>query len=490
MLEKTMLIKMNQQAYATPMFQILSAEQIEQIYFGALDVLEISGARIFHQEALELFANSEAVVTETDRVRVPTALVEQAIRSCPSKAALTDRNGKRSISLQKNEVAFGSGADATFVYDRKTGERRKCRFADVEDASKIVDYLPRFDFSMSYGKVSDAPNAKTYDRHQFMAMIANCTKPMIVTGVDVDGLKDQWEMACLIRGGEKKFRLNPLFAIYLKAQTPLVYSKDLLDMLLFAADKGIPALYSPCCGLGVTAPASIAGGLVQSLADTLLAVVMCYLKKPGTPLILGSIQTVMDEKKTSHYYGSPELHLTSAAITEVYKWLGLLSSAPGGCTDSKVVDEQAASESVMSIYNNFMAGTNLIHHVGCLNGGLTGSLSSLVMCDEIIGMVKQIGKGIEVTDETLALDLLQEVGPGGEFLSHDHTFDHFKDWFQPTIIDRSNFDIWTQEGSKTYNDRLEPEVERILETHRPDALDEKLIQEMKKIISLADQKEV
>ena len=182
--------------------------------------------------------------------------------------------------------------------------------------------------------------------------------------------------------------------------------------------------------------------------------------------------------------------MTSAAITEVYKWLGLLSSAPAGCTDSKVVDEQAASESVMSIYNNFMAGTNLIHHVGCLNGGLTGSLSSLVMCDEIIGMVKQIGKGIEVTDETLALDLLQEVGPGGEFLSHDHTFEHFKDWFQPTIIDRSNFDIWTQEGSKTYNDRLEPEVERILETHRPDALDEKLIQEMKKIISLADQKEV
>jgi trimethylamine--corrinoid protein Co-methyltransferase len=490
MLEKTMLIKMNQQAYGTTMFQILSEDQIEQIYFAALDVLEISGARIFHKEALEKFEKSDAVVTEKDRVRVPTSLVEQALRSCPSKAALTDRNGKRSIKLQKNEVAFGSGADATFVYDRKTGERRKCTFADVEAAAKLVDSLPRLDFCMSHGVVSDAPNSKTYDRHQFMAMIKNCTKPMIVTSVDVDGLKDQWEMACLIRGGEKEFRLNPLFATYIKSQSPLMCSKEMADTLLFAADKGIPALYSPYSGLGVTAPASIAGVLVQTLADSLLAVVLCYLQKPGMPLILGGIQTVMDEAKTSLYYGSPELHLASAAITEVYKWLGLLSSSPAGCTDSKVVDEQAASESVMSIYNGFMAGTNLIHHVGCLDGGLTGSLASLVMCDEIIGMVKQIGKGIEVTDETLALDLLKEVGPGGEFLSHEHTYNHFRDWFQPTIIDRSNFESWTEGGSKTYQDRLEPEVDRILETHQPEPLNENLIQEMKKIISLADKKEI
>ena len=490
MLEKTMLIKMNQQAYGTTMFQILSEDQIEQIYFAALDVLEISGARIFHKAALKKFESSAAVVTDKNRVRIPTALVEQALRSCPSKAALSDRNGKRSIKLQKNEVTFGSGADATFVYDRKTAKRRKCKFADVEAAARIVDFLPGLDFCMSHGVVSDAPNAKTYDRHQFMAMVKNCTKPMIVTSVDVDGLKDQWEMACLIRGGEKEFRLNPLFATYVKSESPLVYGKETTDALLFATDKGIPALYSPCSGLGVTAPASIAGVLVQTLADSLVAVVLCYLQKPGAPLILGGVQTLMDQAKTTLYYGSPELHLTSAAITEVYKWLGLLSASPAGCTDSKVVDEQAASESVMSIYNSLMAGTNLIHHVGCLNGGLTGSLASLVMCDEIIAMVKQIGKGIEVTDETLALDILKEVGPGGEFLSHDHTYNHFREWFQPTIIDRSNFEIWKEGGSKTYQDRLEPEVDRILETHQPEPLDEKLTQEMKKIISLADKKEV
>ncbi len=489
MLEKTMLIKMNQQAYGTTRFQILTGDQIEQIYFAALDVLEISGARISHSEALELFSNSDAVVSDSNRVRIPTAVVEKALGSCPSKSNLTGRNGERSVKLQKNEVAFGSGADAEFVYDRKSEERRPSTFADVEAAARIVDYLPRLDFCMSHGQVSNAPNAKTYDRHQFLAMVKNCTKPLVVTSVDVDGLRDQWEMACLLRGGEKEFRLNPLFATFIRSDSPLMSDEDTVDKLLFATEKGIPAVYTPCAVLGVTAPASIAGVLVQTLADALFTVVLCSLKKPGMPLLLGGIQSVSAQDKKSLSYGSPELHLTSAAMTEIYKWLGLLSSSAGGCTDAKVVDEQAASESVMSLYNSLMAGTNLIHQIGCLDGGRTGSLSSLVMCDEIIGMVKQIGKGIQVTDETLALDILKEVGPGGEFLSHDHTFDHWKEWFRPTIIDRSNFEVWSESGSKTYNDRLEPEVDRILETHEPDPLDENIVQEMKKIINLADKKE-
>ena len=490
MLEKTMLIKMNQQVYGTTMFQILTDDQIEQIYFAALDVLEISGGLVFHDKALELFGNSDALVTDTNRVRIPNAMVEQALGSCPSKSNLTGRNGKRSIKLQKNEVAFGSGADAHFVYDRKTGERRKFTLADLEAAARIVDYLPRLDFCMSYGRVSDAPNAAVYDRYQFLAIIKNSTKPLVVTSIDVNGLKDQWKMACLISGGEKKFRLSPLFATYITSDSPLTSNPEIVDQLLFAADKGIPTIYTPRSGLGVKAPATIAGVLVQTLADALLTMVMCYLQKPGMPLILGGVQTIMDKDNKTLSFGSPELHLASAAGTEIYKWLGLLSASPGGCTDSKVVDEQAASESVMSIYNSFMTGTNLIHHLGCLDSGLNGSLSGLVMCDEIIGMIKQIGKGIAVTDETLALDILQEIGPGGEFLSHDHTYDHWKEWFRPTIIDRSNFEVWSEAGSKSYNERLEPEVDRILESHKPEPLDQKLIQEMKKIINLSDKKEV
>jgi len=489
MFNKTMLIKMNQQAHGTLMFQILTDDQIEQIFYAALDVLEMSGGRIFHEEALTMFSNSDAVLTDTNRVRLPAPLVEQALRSCSSKSALAGRNGQRTVKLQKNEVAFGSGANAVFVWDRKSGERRSCTYADVAAAAKLVDYLPRLDFCMAHGQVSNAPNPGTQDRHQFMAMIQNCTKPLVVAAADATGLKDQWEMACLITGGEKEFRLSPLFAAFIATDSPLVRSKEVVDQLLFAADKGIPAIFSAGSALGETAPATIAGMLVQTLADALLTVVLCYLRKPGAPLILGGLQSVSTKDNTDLSHGSPELHLASAAIAEIYRWAGLLSAAPGGCTDAKVLDEQAASEAVMSIYNNFMAGSNLIHHVGAIEGGLNASLSGLVMCDEIIGMIKQIGKGIHVDDETLALDILKEVGPGGEFLTHDHTFDHWKDWFRPTIIDRSNHEIWAEAGSKNYNDRLEPETDRILETHEPEPLDATVMQEMKKIVDLADKKE-
>ncbi|MCP4690845.1 MAG: trimethylamine methyltransferase, partial [Desulfobacterales bacterium] len=467
MLEKTMLIKMNQRVHGAAMFQVLSEAQIERIYYSALDVLELSGGRVFHEGALELFEAADAVVTGDHRVRIPISLAERAIASSPSKTSLSGRSGKRSIKLQKNEVSFGCGSDALFVYDRKSGERRACLYEDVAASARVVDHLPRFDFCMPSGVISDAPNKRTQDRRQFMALIQNCAKPLMMSSLDVSGLKDQWEMACLARGGEKEFRLNPLFAAFIQSESPLVYGEDLVEKLFFSAEKGIPAIYSSRSGLGSDAPASLAGALVQTLADAILAVVLCFLKKPGAPLVVGGVRTTVDEKASRCHRGAPELHLASAAMAEICKWLGLPCASQGGCSDAKAVDQQAASESVLSLYNGFLSGANLVHQAGSLDGGLTASLQGLVMCDEIIGMITQIGKGVEVTDESLALDVLQEVGPAGEFLTHPHTFDHFRDWFQPTIIDRSPFEIWLENGGKNYNERLEPELDRILDAHQP-----------------------
>lgn len=481
-------MKINQTVQGTPNFQVLSEDQIEMIYFAALDVLETSGGRIFHDEALELCRNSDAVVTEENRVRIPTSLVERALRGYPRKITLMGRDGKRSVKLQKDDVAFGTGSDTPFVYDRKTGKRRQCTFDDVATSARIVDYLPNFDFHMSHGLVSDVPNPKTYDRHQFLAMIMNNTKPMVLTSVDGDGLKDLWEMACLIRGGEEEFRLNPLFVVYIEPVSPFMNGKEAVEKLMFAAEKGIPAMYTPCPSAGATAPATIAGMLVQSVAEVLLAVVLSYLKKPGMPLIMGGVQTIMDMRTTTYSYGAPELSLASAASTDISKWLGLLMFSTGGCSDSKVVDEQAAAEATLSLYSAFLSGANFIHDVGYIDSGLNGSWSSLVMCDEIIGMIRQIGKGIQVDDETLALDILNEVGPGGEFVSHEHTYKHWREWFRPNLNDRSDYETWKNNGSKDFNDRLEAEVDRILDTHKPEPLDESVLQEMKKIIDLAEKR--
>ena len=479
---------MNQTVQKTPMFRVLTEDQIEQIYFAALEVLERNGSRVHSEEALELFRNSDAVVSDDKRVRVPVSLVERALATYPGKITLKGRNGVRSMALQKDHVYFGTGSDLPFTYDRKTGERRRTNYKDIVNAARIVDYLPNYDFFMSHGIVSDAPNPQTYDRHQFMAMLEGCTKPMVLTSVDGEGLEDLWKMACLVQGGEDEFRLSPLFVAYIEPISPLTNDRTAVEKLLFAAEKGIPAMYTPCPSSGATAPATIAGMLVQSLAETLLAVALCYLKKPGMPLIMGGVTTVMDMKTTTYSYGAPELSLASAANTDIAKWLGLIMFSTGGCTDAKVLDEQAAAESTMSLLNAYLSGANLVHDVGYIDSGVNASLESLVMNEEIIRMVRQVGKGINTDEDHMSLKVINEVGPGGEYVTHDHTYAHWREWFMPQLIDRSDWETWNAEGKKTMRDRVNEETQRIVDTYEPVPLSESLKKDLMQVIAEADKR--
>jgi len=341
---------------------------------------------------------------------------------------------------------------------------------------------------MSHGIVSDAPNPLTYDRHQFMALLEGCTKPYVVTSVDGEGLEDIWKMACVIRGGEEEFRLNPMFVAYIEPISPLRNDRTAIEKLLFAAEKGIPAMYTPCPSSGATAPATIAGMLVQSLAETLMAVALCYLKKPGMPLIMGGVTTVMDMMTTTYSYGAPELSLASAANTDISKWLGLLMFSTGGCTDSKVVDEQAAIEFTTSLFYAYLSGASLIHDVGYIDSGTNASLEALVMNEEIMGMVRQMGKGVCTDEKHMALEVIDEIGPGGEFVTHDHTFDHWGEWFRPQLQDRADFDSWTDEGSKSMNDRINEKTDKIIAEYEPEPLDDKVKQELKAIIDAAEKR--
>ncbi|MFO8233970.1 MAG: trimethylamine methyltransferase family protein [Bacteroidales bacterium] len=480
-------MKMNQTVNMSTRFRVLSEDQIEQIFYAALEVLERTGGNIYQDEALELFKNSYAVV-RGNNVRIPTTMVEEALNFYPRKITLKGRNGKRSLQLQKDTVAFGTGSDLPFTYDRETGERRRTAYKDVNNAAKLVDALSNYDFFMSHGIVSDAPNTQTYDRHQFMAMLDYCTKPMVLTSVDGEGLEDLWKMGCLIQGGEEEFRLNPLFVAYIEPISPLKNDRTAVEKLLFAAEKKIPAMYTPCPSSGATAPATIAGMLVQSLAETLLATVLTHLKNPGMPLIMGGVTTLLDMKKSTYSYGAPELSLASAANTDIAKWLNLIMFSTGGCSDSKILDEQAASEQMMNLFYSYLSGANLIHDVGYIDHGTNASLESLVLNQEMMGMVKQFGKGINTDDDHMALDLIEKQGPGGEYVTTDHTFKHWKEWFLPTLQDRGDYETWKKNGMKTMDQRVKERTIELLNTHEPEPIEDKLKQELHKIIDDADKR--
>lgn len=482
-------MRVNYSTFSSCQFRVLSDDQIEAIYLGALEVLEAVGVRVHSQEAVELLKGAGSIVSDETLVRIPSSAVKAAVQSAPSRVVLASRDGKRDMALQNNSAYYGTVCDCPFIIDRESGRRRKYTFADVANAARLIDALPNIDFNMSLGSlglVSDIP-ALTYDRHQFLAMIANTAKPTVVTAVDKNGLADIYEMCCVVAGGEAEFRAAPIMALYAEPSSPLNHTGEALGKLLFAAGKAIPTVYTPCCIAGATAPATMAGCLVQALAECLSGLVIAQEKRRGAPIIIGGVPSIMDMRTMIFSYGAPELSLMSAAFTDIVKWLRLPVFSQGGCSDSKTVDQQAAIESAISLLMATLSGANLIHDIGLLESGLVGSYEMVVMSDEIIGMAKRIARGIEVDEDTLALDAIHRVGPQGNFLEEEHTLRHFKgqSWF-PRLMDRSNYDKWASAGAKSMGDRIAEMTETILREHHPEPLPKDVAQELESIVARAD----
>jgi trimethylamine--corrinoid protein Co-methyltransferase len=494
-------MRANYQINATPQFRVLSDDQIVEIYHAALDVLERVGTCIYSEEGLALLRDAGCQVSNASTgsaastrsagalVRIPPRLVKRALNTVPERVVVAGRDRRRRVVLEREKFYFGTGSDCPSLVDPHTGEVRKYTFQDVYNAARISDALEHIDFHMSLGLTSGVPT-QTYDRHQFLAMLQGTSKPFVITAVDKEGLADQYHMACEVLGGPDgplAFAQAPLFVVYIEPSSPLSNSVEAVEKLLYAAEVGIPAIYTPCIMCGGTGPVTLAGTIVQALAESLVGVVLAQLKRPGAAVIMGGVNSAMDMATSILSYGAPELSLVSAAATDVAKWLGLPMFSTAGCSDAKTLDQQAAVEATMSIVFAALSGANLIHDVGYLESGLLGSFDMLVMADEVIGMAKHVLGGVAVTPETLAVDVVERVGPGGHFLTQEHTRQNFRTqfWF-PALMDRQLRRSWEAGGSKTMADRVREKVIHILDRHEPAPIPADVQSHLQDIIARSD----
>lgn len=481
-------MRVNYQANTTPRFRFLSDDQIEQIVLAAKDILQETGTLVYQDQALAMLAEAGCVIEAGNLVHIPAQLVENSLKTTPSRIVLGGRDRKKRMALEKNQIYYGTGSDCPFLLDPYTGERRRYGFKDVYNAAKIADALPNIDFHMSHGLTSDVPIG-TYDRHQFLAMLRGTTKPFVLTAVDREGLQDQFEMACAAVGGLNEWRKLPVFAVYIEPSSPLSNSVEAVEKILFSAENGIPAIYTPCPIAGATAPATMAGILAQGLAECLTGVVLSQLKRKGAAVIIGGVISIFDMSTTILSYGAPEMSLLSAAQTNLAQYLNLPVFSTAGCSDSKMLDQQAAIEGAISIVMSGLSGANLIHDVGYLESGLDGSDDMLVMSNETIGMVKRILRGVLVDPEHLALDVINRVGPGGHFLSDDHTFNFFRsEFWMPELIDRTNYETWKENGGKSMGDRVHEKVLDLIENYQPEPMSAEAEKKIGYIIASADER--
>jgi trimethylamine--corrinoid protein Co-methyltransferase len=480
-------MKANHTLRQTPRFRLLSRDQLEEIHLAALEILRRTGVDVLEEEACDLLRKAGAGL-DGCRARIPPHLVEWAIRTAPSRVVLCDsRDGSPRMHLESTRAYYGTGSDCIATIDLYTGERRPPLKADVANAAKLCDALPNIDFVMSMGIANDVPQAVS-DLHHFEAMVINTRKPIVATAWNQNNLKDIVEMAEIVAGGADALRENPFVVMYTEPISPLQLGFEPTQKILYMAGKGLPVI----CGTGkvggATSPNTITGAVAQGNAESLAGVLVAQLKREGAPIIFGGERLHMDMSTTMCSYGAPEFMMSVAANAEMAAYYRLPSWSYAGCSDAKTFDQQAAAEGSLMTFLAALSGGNLNHDVGYLEAGLTSSLEAIVAADEVIGMVKRIMGGIEVSRETLALDVIHDVGPGGEFLTSEHTLNHFKeDWF-PKLFDRGSYETWERDGKKTLSQRANERVKRILENHTPEPLPGSAKEKMADVIARAEER--
>jgi trimethylamine--corrinoid protein Co-methyltransferase len=461
-------MRVNCQTNSTVQFSVLSPGQVERIYTASLEVMERTGIRVESEEARFLLAEHGADL-EGDTVSLPPHLVKQALAATPPRFTIYARDGTPALEVESGRVYFGPGPTCPNFLDPDTGQRRLYVRRDATAVARVCDALPHIDFVESLGVISDV-DPHMADLYEFADMIAATGKPIVAWSYGLDSCRDIHHIAEAVAGGREGFRRRPNYIFYAEPSSPLTSTAQAVEKLLYCADQHIPIVYTPCPIGGATAPATLAGILVNAVAESLHGLVIAQLKRPGAPFVMGGVVSIMDMAQTILSYGAPELALLSAALAEIARYLGLPMWGTAGCTDAMTLDQQAALEAAISISVAALSGQTLVHDVGFIESGMTGSLEQLVMGNEIISMVKRLIAGVEVTQETLALDAIHNVGPGGHFLELDHTFAHYREFWGSPLIDRKRFADWQDAGSQSMGERVKAHVQGILAHHHPSPL--------------------
>jgi trimethylamine--corrinoid protein Co-methyltransferase len=472
-------------AQVTPGLRLLSDDQKERIHGATLEILRRTGVEIAAPEVREILARRGCWV-EGDRVRFPAHLVDWAVRVAPKRVVLCDRNGRPAMHLESRNSYYGTGSDTPFVIDAFTGRRRAAVLADVTNVARLVDALPNISFLMCMGIASDV-NEAISDLYHFEAMVSHTVKPIVYTAWSRRNLAAIVEMAEAVAGGAEALQRNPFCALYSEPMAPLVHGKESCEKLLTLCAKGLPVVYTPGLITGASAPVTRAGAVAQANAEILSGLVIGQSIRQGTPMIAGgSGMMAMDMSTTVAAYGAPEFMLDWCALAEMSHYYGLPNFGFAGVSDAKTFDQQAAAEGTLWIMLAAQAGGNLIHDVGYIESGLTASYEMLVAMDAFIGLTGRFMGGIEVTDETLALDVIDRVGPGGHFLGEDHTFRHFRENWYSDLMDRDDREGWEAKGSLTLGQRANARARQILETHQSPPLDDAVAGELAAIIRRAE----
>jgi len=471
--------------------RMLEDEEIERIHLSTLDLLENVGLYSDSKRILDIFSSGGAQVDYNKQtIRIPRDIIKQSLRKAPKQVKFYGRSSKYDLIVEGQEAHFGiGGTPVPNVSDLETRDIRRSVKKDVEDAARLGDALPNMSFLMTTAAALDVPPELEYE-HEWDALISNSEKPIICAAPGARSSRNVLKMLAAVVGSLEDLGKRPVAGLYADLESPLYFPKYNENIVEFS-EVGVPVALGAAAHAGLTAPVTMAGAVVMSNAMNLAAITLTQLVSPGTTVVYAAEVNVIDPWTLRIPYGDPERAMTTSVVNaQLSEYYGLPTFGYSGCADSKLPDAQAGAEVMMLTLMSSLSGINLIHDCGYLASGTVGSLEMAVICDEIISIVSRIVRGFDVNNETLAVDVIREVGPKGSFLAHKHTARFMRrEIFVPKLFDRSSVEEWKKAGNKDIGRIARERAIRILKEHHPEPLSEDTQREIKEILKQA-QKEL
>ena len=462
------------------LYKPLTEEGITKIHKASMKVYENTGIEVNDNTALKAFHDAGAEVDFKRKiVRASENWVMDKIKTAPSKITLCGRDSKHNMELDGYKVYIGTGGTATNVLDIDTGERRPSTLTDVQMAARLVDALE----NIHYFVISCFPNElekKDVDVNRFYAAMRNTSKHVMGGVYTKEGVKNIAKYAAMIAGSKEALLKDPFVSYITCVMSPLVMDKDYTELMLAAIETGLPMATPTAPMAGSTSPGTLAGTLVQMNVEALSGVLLTQIINPGHPVLFSCVPTTTDLRTGAFCFGSIEMGMMNAACSQISRFYNLPNYTTAGVNESKIPDIQSGYESMASTLLCALSGCNYIHDAaGLIESGMSISFEQYVVDNDILGMCMRAVKGIEINDETLAVDVINEVGPAGNYLAHDHTIGNMKkEFFYNKVSDRQTRARWETEGCIDAREKARGMAKEILAGHKPNSIDKTVEKEI------------
>jgi trimethylamine--corrinoid protein Co-methyltransferase len=454
-------------------YRPLSDEQVRRIHEAALSVLERTGVEVVESESRAILEQAGARVDAArDRVYLSRQMVEAALKLANRNVVLYSKDGKSDLHLRGKRVHLGTGGAAVLVLDLESGHARHSQLRDIYDIGRLVDALDNIHFYLRPVVARDLGN-EDIDINTFYAALSATTKHVMGGCYFASKVAEIKELGALIAGSEEVFLARPFLSLNLGYMiSPLRFAPETVETLTLAVRAGLPVALVSAPLSGATAPAALIGTLVQSIAEELAGLTYVQLLRPGHPTLMGAMPLVTDLRTGAMIGGCAELALMNAAAAQLSHFYGLPLYNSCGITESKVPDAQAGFEKGLTTAVTALAGAQYNHHAaGMLESLLCVAYENYVIDDDIGGQVMRLVRGLEVTDDTLSLDVIHEIctdGPG-HYLGHAQTIQLMNtEYHFPHTADRNTRQTWEEAGSLDMRERARRKARELLRSHCPE----------------------